>query len=58
MSTSLYQQLFRNRTVLDPLDAVFTDPGTGLAGSIGAHLPALSAALNLSSADLAQARHG
>lgn len=57
-ASSLYQQLFRNRTVLNPPDAVFTEPGTSLAGSISGHLPALAAALNLSAADLARLATG
>ena len=56
--SSLYQQVFRNRTVLNPLDAVFTETGAALAGTISGHLPALAAALNISAADLARLTTG
>jgi len=56
--SSLYQQVFRNRTVLNPPDAVFTPTGAGLAGPISGHLPALAAALNISAADLARLTAG
>jgi hypothetical protein len=57
-ASSLYQQVFRNRTVLNPPDAVFTQTGAGLAGTISGHLPALAAALNISAADLARLTTG
>ncbi len=49
---SLYKQLFRNKTVIKPLDEAFTENPSLLIGDISGHLPALVAALGISAADL------
>src|SRR5205085_2373718 len=50
---SLYQQLFRNKAVVNPLDPVFTEDASALSGKLSEHLPAIAAALSMSAADLA-----
>jgi hypothetical protein len=52
---SLYQRLFRNKAVINPLDDAFPDDPAGLpglAGLISDHAPAIAAALGISAADL------
>jgi Tc toxin complex TcA C-terminal TcB-binding domain/ABC toxin N-terminal region/Neuraminidase-like domain len=51
---SLYQQLFRNKAVINPLDDAFTDDPGGLAGTIGGHVPAIVATLGIGAADLSR----
>lgn len=50
---SLYKQLFRNKTVIKPLDEAFTEDAGALADNISEHLPALVAAFGVNAADLA-----
>ena len=47
---SLYQQLFRNKAVINPLEDAFTDDPGGIAGTIGGHVPAIAAALGIGAA--------
>ena len=49
---SLYKQLFRNKTVIKPLDEAYTEDASQLTGKISDHLPTLVAALGISAADL------
>ncbi|MEP7304388.1 MAG: neuraminidase-like domain-containing protein [Acidobacteriota bacterium] len=48
---SRYDVLFRNKSVLNPLDAAFTLDPAALAGALSAHTDALFAALQITSAD-------
>jgi Neuraminidase-like domain/Putative peptidoglycan binding domain len=57
-ATSLYQQLFRNKTVINPLDDAFTEDAGALTGRISDHLPALVAALGIGAADLSRLTTG
>jgi hypothetical protein len=49
---SLYQQLFRNKRVIKPIDEAFKEDASTLSGRISDHLPTLVAALGISTADL------
>ena len=49
---SLYDQLFRNNLLRNPLDEDFKPKGAGLTGSLTSQLPVLIAALNVSPEDL------
>lgn len=51
--SSLYDQLFRNKTVIKPVDEAFTEDASRLAGNLSGHLPALVAAFGIKAADLA-----
>jgi hypothetical protein len=51
--SSLYDQLFRNRAVINPPDPAFTEHPTALAGTLSGHIAAITAALNISAADFA-----
>jgi receptor-binding and translocation channel-forming TcA subunit of Tc toxin/ABC toxin-like protein/neuraminidase-like protein/putative peptidoglycan binding protein len=48
---SLYERLFRNRSVINPLDLAFTQVPGRLAGRVIDHVPAITAALGISAAD-------
>ncbi len=48
---SLYERLFRNKGVINPLDATFTEDANALSGKISEHTPTLVAALGSSAAD-------
>lgn len=49
---SLYEQLFINKTVINPVDEAFTQDANALSGKINEHIPAIIAALGISTADL------
>ncbi len=55
---SLYQQLFRNKTVINPLDDAFTDNAIDLNGNISDHINAILAALGIGAADLSRLTTG
>jgi peptidoglycan hydrolase-like protein with peptidoglycan-binding domain len=48
---SLYDQLFRSRENINPLDSVFTEDPDKLAGTLAQHAEAIAAALKLGAAD-------
>src|SRR5262249_41450466 len=50
---SLYDELFRNKAVLNPPDAAFTLDPTTLSGTLSAHTDALLGAFQITSADYA-----
>jgi len=49
---SLYDQLFRSRANLNPLDATFTEDPKNLSGTLSNHIDAIAAALKVDAADL------
>ena len=49
---SLYDQLFRNKAVSNPVDEGFTPQAAGLSGSITTHTSVLLSAFNISPGDL------
>lgn len=49
---SLYERLFRNKVVINPVDEAFTEDANALSGKISEHGPTLVAALGISAADL------
>lgn len=49
---SLYEQLFRNRAVINPLDPVFVENPLALSGKLSDSATAIASALGISSADL------
>jgi hypothetical protein len=50
---SLYERLFRNRAVTNPIDPAFTEDPGHLAGTLSGHAAAITAALCISAADFA-----
>jgi hypothetical protein len=53
-AASVYDQLFRNRAVINPPDHAFTEDPAGLDGKLTDHSAAITAALRLSAADFAR----
>ncbi|HYU30576.1 MAG TPA: neuraminidase-like domain-containing protein [Thermoanaerobaculia bacterium] len=53
-AASVYDQLFRNRAAVNPLDPAFTEDPADLTGTLSAHSGAITAALRLSAADFAR----
>lgn len=49
---SLYEQLFRNKQVINPPDAAFPQDPADLSEKVSAHRPTIAAALGLGAADL------
>jgi Tc toxin complex TcA C-terminal TcB-binding domain/ABC toxin N-terminal region/Neuraminidase-like domain/Salmonella virulence plasmid 28.1kDa A protein len=48
---SKYDELFRNKSVANPLDAAFTENPAGLAGALADHMPTILSALRISAAE-------
>ena len=53
-AASLYDDLFRNRSTINPLDPTFTEDPAALAGTLTAHAAAIAAALGISAADFSR----
>lgn len=54
---SLYDQLFRNRAIIDPPDPAFAEDLANLNGKLSDHVAAICAALNISADDFALLLH-
>ena len=50
---SIYSALFRNKAVLSPVDAAFTEDPVNLGGTLSGHTATILGALRISAADLA-----
>jgi peptidoglycan hydrolase-like protein with peptidoglycan-binding domain len=51
-SPSLYDQLFRNRAIINPPDGAFVEQPGSLGGTLSDHVPTIAAALRLTPDDL------